>query len=315
MGRLGLGVALAAVLAIAACDSETSPPPTAPGTRDTLVAGGPRQPFPPGGGSDGGGGDTLGTTLPGDTTGAGDPVGNGLWISPEGTTAALQPVDPLAFDTAGTGVAGSSGSSTALEFATSGSGLFAFGTCGRDGLWTDPDGNFFGPNNPNCIAYRSDGGAGNDGTGQCVAAAGDFPGLWIDPNLQATHPFNVNCALAGATTTTLALHFGSPGQLYEARNTSGSRALNFFSGGLVQAQLLYDGASDITVGAGLLIGTDNASPANTWTVYFGQPALRYTEGLANGDLIGAMTSSGVPAVACSTPIGCSVVNLKLTPSP
>ena len=35
----------------------------------------------------------------------------------------------------------------------------------------------------------------------------------------------------------------------------------------------------------ILVGTDNAVPANTWTVYFGQPSLSYTSGLANGDLI------------------------------
>jgi hypothetical protein len=311
MGRLSLGVALAVILAVAACDSDTIPPTTAPGTRDTLVPGGPRQPFPPGGGSDGGGGDTLSTPPAGDTTGAGDPIANGLWISQDGSTAALQAVDPLVFDTSGTGTAGASGSSTALVFATTGSGLFGFGTCGVDALWTDPGGSVFGPNNPNCIAYRSDAGAGNEGTGQCAVSVDGFPGLWIDPNGQATHPFNAECAVTGLPTTTLVLSFSAPGQLYEAHNTSGSRALNFFTGGLAQAQLLYDGPSDVTTGAGILVGSDNASPAHVWTVYFGQPALSYTGGLENGDLIGAMTTTGVRAVACSTTIGCSLVTLKL----
>jgi hypothetical protein len=81
------------------------------------------------------------------------------------------------------------------------------------------------------------------------------------------------------------------------------------------AQLIYHGGSGTTSGAGILIGTDNASPENTWTVYFGQPALNYTSGLANGDLIGEMTGAGVQVVACSTPIGCSLVTLQLSLTP
>ena len=63
------------------------------------------------------------------------------------------------------------------------------------------------------------------------------------------------------------------------------------------------------------MGSDNASPANTWTIFFGQPALSYPGGLANGDLIGDMTGSGVEVVACSTVIGCSLVTLQLTVMP
>ena len=50
-------------------------------------------------------------------------------------------------------------------------------------------------------------------------------------------------------------------------------------------------------------------------MYFGQPALNYTGGLANGDLIGDMTGSGVEVVACSTPIGCSLVTLQMNLTP
>ena len=38
-----------------------------------------------------------------------------------------------------------------------GSGLYGVGTCGPNGMWTDPAGNVFGPNNPNCLDYGSDG--------------------------------------------------------------------------------------------------------------------------------------------------------------
>ena len=93
---------------------------------------------------------------------------------------------------------------------------------------------------------------------------------------------------------------------------AGNRVMNFYSSGVVVAQLIYDGASNTTTGAGLLLGSDNASPANTWTVFFGQPALSFSSGLANGDLIDEMTSGGVEVVACSTAIGCSLVTLDLT---
>jgi hypothetical protein len=47
-------------------------------------------------------------------------------------------------------------------------------------------------------------------------------------------------------------------------------------------------------------------------VFFGQPALSYTSGVENGDLIDAMTSGGVEVVACNTAIGCSLMTLDLT---
>ena len=116
-------------------------------------------------------------------------------------------------------------------------------------------------------------------------------------------------------TTALALSFPSQAQLFEATDGTGNRVLNFYSSGVPVAQLLYDGNTNTTSGAGILVGTDNASPANTWTIFFGQPALSYAGGIANGDLIDAVTGSGVQVVACSTPVGCSLVTLELTLAP
>ena len=47
-------------------------------------------------------------------------------------------------------------------------------------------------------------------------------------------------------------------------------------------------------------------------MFFGQPALSYPGGLANGDLIDDDDGRGVEVVACSTAIGCSLVTLQLT---
>lgn len=316
MYRPWLIVAVAALLATAACsDPEPLSPSSNPGTRDTLVAGGPREPFPPGSG--GSGGDTTSTPPPPqDTTGAGDPVNNGTWSSPDTTPPTIHPVDPTVFGPGGSGTgATTTGTSTSLVFKTSGSGLYNIGTCGPNGVWTDPDGNVFGPHNPNCLDYGSSGGPGNNGKGTCVTSSDGFPGLWINPGGQETHPFHPKCAVTGAATTTLVLSFPDPAQVFDANDGTGNRVMNFYSGGLVVAQLVYDGASNVTTGAGILVGSDNAVPANTWTIYFGQPALTYTTGVANGDLIAAMTSGGVDAIACNTVIGCSLVTLQMTLTP
>jgi hypothetical protein len=318
MFRYRLAAALVAALALAACtNADNLTAPSGTGTRDNPVPGGPRLPIFPGGSS---GGDTTTTgdttsTLPSDTTGAGDPVTNGTWNSPDSTPPTIQPVDPTIFDPSGSGSAGTTGSSTTLIFKTSGVGLYGQGTCGPNGFWTDPSGNVFGPHNPNCIDYGSDGGPGNNGTGQCVTSSDGLPGLWINPGGQETHPFHSQCARTGATTTSLVLTFAPQAQLFDANDGTGDRVLNFYSAGVAVAQLVYDGASNTTTGAGILLGTDNASPANTWTVYFGQPSLSYTSGLVNGDLIAAITGGGVEVVACSTPIGCSLVTLKLSLTP
>ena len=307
MSRLSLMAALVAALALGACteaaDSLTSPSgiPRLPGTAGNG-----------GGTTSGSPGDTT-ATPPIDTTAAGDPVNNGTWTPPDSTNPpTILPVDPASYDPAGSGTAGTSGSSTTLLFKTSGSGLYGVGTCGPNGFWTDPAGNVFGPRNPNCIDYGSTG-TGNNGLGQCTTSASGEPGLWINPGGQSTHPFHPKCARVGATITSLALSFAPQAQLFDANDGSGNRVMNFYSNGIVVAQLIYHGSTGTTTGAGILVGSDNASPANTWTVYFAQPALSYTSGLANGDLIGAMTGSGVEVVACSTNIGCSLVTLQVSP--
>jgi hypothetical protein len=307
MLRSRLAAALIAVLALTACvDSDHLTSPTG-----TLPSGGL-----PGGTS---GGDTTSTnpgdttsTNPPDTAGAGDPVLNGTWSTPAGAPTTIEPIDPSTYVPAGSGSAGTTGSSTALVFKTSGSGIYGLGTCGPSGFWTDPAGNVFGPNNPNCLDYGSDGSPGNNGKGQCITSASGEPGLWVNPGNQQTHPFHSKCLRVGTTTTALALGFTPQAQVFDATDGSGSRVMNFYSSGVVVAQLVYDGIAGTTTGAGLLLGSDNASPANAWTVFFGQPALSFSTGLANGDLIDALTSAGVEVVACSTSIGCSLVTLQMT---
>ena len=85
---------------------------------------------------------------------------------------------------------------------------------------------------------------------------------------------------------------------------------------MVGAQLRYDGLTNTTVGAGILLGSDNASPTRTWTIFFGQPALELHGAVSpNGDLIDDVTGAGVEVMACSTEIGCSLVTLQLTVAP
>jgi hypothetical protein len=325
MFRLRLATALIAVLALTACtEADNLTAPTGTGTRDTPVPGGPRTGQP--GGTSGGGdttstnpGDTTSTnpgdttsTNPADTAGAGDPVSNGTWTTPDGEPTTIQPVNDSIFDATGSGSAGTSGSSTALVFKTSGTGIYGVGTCGPNGLWTDVSGNVFGPNNPNCLDYGSDGSPGNNGNGQCIASASGQPGLWVNPGGHETHPFHSKCIRVGPTTTSLELSFAPQAQIFDATDGSGSRVMNFYSESAVVAQLLYDGNTGTTTGAGLLIGGDNVSQDHIWTVFFGQPSLSFSGGLANGDLIDEMTSGGIEVVACSTTLGCSLVTLQVT---
>jgi hypothetical protein len=44
---------------------------------------------------------------------------------------------------------------------------------------------------------------------------------------------------------------------------------------------------------------------------FGQQALNFTGGIANGDVISALRSSGVEVIACNTAVGCALVTLKI----
>jgi hypothetical protein len=316
VSRFRFATALIAVLALTACsEADTLTGPTGTGTRDTPVPDGPRDTGFPGGSS---GGDTTSTnpgdttsTNPPDTTGAGDPVTNGTWTTPDGAPTTIQPLDPTIYDEGGNGTAGTSGSSTTLVFKTSGAGIYGVGTCGANGFWTDPDGNVFGPHNPNCLDYGSSG-AGNKGLGQCTISGSGEPGLWVNPGGQTTHPFHSKCLRVGPTITSLALTFAPQAQIFDANDGSGNRVMNFYSSGVVVAQLIYDGIANTTTGVGLLLGHDNAIPANTWSVFFGQPALSFSTGLVNGDLIGALTSGGVEVVACNTAIGCSLVTLQVT---
>jgi hypothetical protein len=314
MLRSRLATALIAVLALTACvDSGhlTSPTGTLPGGGiPGGTSSGDTTSTNPGDTTSTNPGDTTSTNPP-DTTGAGDPVSNGSWSTPGGAPTTIQPIDPTIYVPAGTGSAGTTGSSTALVFKTSGTGIYGAGTCGPNGFWTDPVGNVFGPNNPNCLDYGSDGSAGNNGKGQCITSASGEPGLWVNPGNQQTHPFHSKCLRVGLTTTSLALGFTPQAQVFDATDGSGSRVMNFYSSGVVVAQLVYDGIAGTTTGGGLLLGSDNASPANAWTVFFGQPALSFSTGIANGDLIDALTSTGVEVVACSTSIGCSLVTLQM----
>jgi hypothetical protein len=101
-------------------------------------------------------------------------------------------------------------------------------------------------------------------------------------------------------------------ELFQATDGSGGRMLNFTSGGVIQAQLIYHGsAADSTTGAGVLLGTDNSSSAQIWSIGFSQPALNYTGGAANGDLITALSTTGVEVIACNTAVGCSTITLKI----
>jgi hypothetical protein len=253
----------------------------------------------------------------GDQTGGvpanGDPVTNGAWPNPDGTTSTPQPVDTTVYAPSGTGSGGSSGLSTNLLFQTSGSARYNLGTCGANGTWTDPLGNVYGPHNPNCLAYYSDGQVGNNNKGQCITSPEGYAGLWLNPQGHATSPYHAKCLQLGAPTVDLALSFAAQAELYLAKDGSGGSVLNFTSSGVTQAQLIYHGAADgTTTGAGVLVGTDNVVPARTWSIGFSQPALNYVSGFANGDLISALQSPGVQVVACSTTVGCSLVTLQLS---
>jgi hypothetical protein len=258
---------------------------------------------PTGGGNDGG-------SVTGGSPNS-DPVPNGGWPGPDGTIPTPQPIDTAVYTPVDTGSSGTEGSSTSLLFQTSGSARYNLGTCGRDGTWTDPQGNKYGPHNPNCLAYRTDGQVGNNNKGKCVASPEGYAGLWLNPQMHATQPYHTNCLQLGSSTVDLVLSFPAQAELYLANDGSGASILNFTVDGTTQAQLIYHGTADgTTTGAGVLVGTDNDS--RIWSIGFGQPALNFTGGVSNGDLISALGSSGVEVVACSTAVGCSLVTLKLS---
>jgi hypothetical protein len=267
-------------------------------------------------GKDGGGPTDPGENDGGTSTDGltnGDPVPNGGWTNPDGSTPAPQPVDTSVYAPGDDpGSAGSDGASTSLVFQTSGSARYNRGTCGSDGTWTAPSGQKYGPHNPNCLSYRSAGQVGNNSKGQCVTSPEGYVGLWLNPQAHATSPYHANCLELGNSSVNLSLRFPAQAELYLAKDGSGGSVLNFSSGGVTQAQLIYDGIAGTTTGAGVLVGTDDAF--RTWSIGFGQPVLNYAGGLSNGDVITALQVSGVQVVACSTAVGCSLVTLRISGS-
>jgi hypothetical protein len=276
-----------------------------------------------GGGGGGGGGSGIGGGGTGGQTGGGgpgtvdnpisDPTSNGNYPSPDGTTPTIQPVDSSTYTPSDSGTGSTSGSSTMLLFQTSGSARYNIGTCSRDGTWTDPTGVSYGPHNPNCILYGSDGQPGNNGKGKCVQSQEGFAGLWLNPSMHPTAPYHTQCLRLGEVTTALTLSFPEEARLYTANDGSGGSILNFVTGDSVTAQLVYDGAN--TTGAGVLLGTDSGDPVRTWSIGFAQPALSYTSGLSNGNLISQMAGAGVQVVACNPELGCALVTLQVTLAP
>jgi hypothetical protein len=256
------------------------------------------------------------STGPGDPSSGGpinsDPIPNGNWPNPDGTTPTIQPVDSSVYTPTDTGSTGIGDATTSLLFQTSGAARYNLGTCSSGGTWTAPGGKKYGPHNPNCLAYTSDGTVGNNNKGQCVTSPEGYAGLWLNPQGHATSPYHPNCLKLGTSTTSLALNFPAQAELFLANDGTGGRILNFTVSGVPEAQLIYHGTADgTTTGAGVLVGTDNAVPARTWSIGFSQPALNYTGGVTNGDLIGALIAPGVQVVACSTTVGCSLVTLQI----
>ena len=203
----------------------------------------------------------------------------------------LQPVDTTIYTPTDT-LSPSIGDTTiALLFQTAGAARYNLGTCSSNGTWTAPNGTQYGPHNPNCLSYRTSG-PGNNRKGHCALSAQGYPGLWVNAVGHGTSPYSPKCLDRGTSSTTLTLSFSAQAELFQATDGSGGSMLNFTSGGVTQAQLIYHGtAADSTTGAGVLVGTDNASPARTWSIGFSQPALNFTGGASNGDLISALSTS------------------------
>ena len=110
----------------------------------------------------------------------------------------------------------------------------------------------------------------------------------------------------------LALTFPAQAELFTATDGSGGKVLNFTRDGTVQAQLIYHGTTDgTTTGAGVLLGEDNVTAGRIWSIGFSQPALNYTGGFANGDLISDLSATGVQVVGCNTVAGCVLITLQL----
>jgi len=286
---------LVVMLAVAGCGKDGGNDLTGPGT----------------GGDGGGGNGTGGGGGGGGGTVNNDPTTNGVMPNPDGTIPTPIPVDTSIYVPSDTGSAGSEGTSTALEFQTSGAARYGLGTCGANGTWTAPNGTSYGPHNPNCILYAMDSTVGNNGKGMCVTSDDGDAGLWLNPQLHPTSPYHSNCLRLGQSTDALALSFPAQAVLYLANDGSGGKILNFVNNGAVVAQLVYDANAGTTTGSGVLVGHDGFVPWRFWSVGFGQQALNFTGGLTNGDVISALRSSGVDVIACNTAVGCSLVTLKI----
>ena len=247
-------------------------------------------------------------------SGSGSGTGSGGGGGTGGATPAIQPIDTTVFAPSASGSAANAGGTTTLSFTTSGTAEFGNGTCGASGVWTDSLGNVSGPNNPNCIAYYSDGRVGNNHKGECTTSSQGYPGLWLNPQLHPTAPYQTNCLALGTTTFAVVMSFPASATVYSANDGSGQQVLDFNQSASTVAQLVYHGtANDYTTGAGVLTGTDNSS--KPWTIDFSQTALDWSSGLTNGNLITALTTSGVQVVACQGTNGCSLITLKLTLTP
>jgi hypothetical protein len=247
----------------------------------------------------------------GDGTVSGDPTTNGGWPNPDGTIPVIQPVDP-SYTPGGTGSAGTDGTGTTLVMQTSGAARYNLGTCGKGGTWTDPLGNKYGPNNPNCLAYKSDGSVGANNKGSCVTSPEGYAGLWLNPQDHPTSPYSSQCLQLGPPSSVLALSFPAQAELFTATDGSGGSVLNFTRNGTVEAQLIYHGTTDgTTTGAGVLLGEDNVVAGRIWSIGFSQPALNYAGGFANGDVISLLSDPGVQVVGCNTVAGCVLITLQL----
>ena len=111
------------------------------------------------------------------------------------------------------------------------------------------------------MSYRISG-PGNNGKWHCALSAQGFPGLWVNAVGHGTSPYSPKCLDRGTSSTTLTLSFSAQAELFQATDGSGGSMLNFTSGGVTQAQLIYHGtAADSTTGAGWSVNVDASNRA------------------------------------------------------
>jgi hypothetical protein len=234
------------------------------------------------------------------------------------TDTPIVPIDPAIFSASVSGSFTTIGTSYGLLYRSSGPGAYNVGTCtgdpalGTEGTWIDANGTVTYSHHPNCIDYYSNNEVGNNNKGRCTVSALGYIGLWMNPNDRKTSPYHTQCLKLGESNTALTVTFAQPGVVYVAQDGSGQRILNFTTGSAVTAQLYYHGdAAAYTTGTGTITGTDNGSPAGTWSIDVSQTGLNWFTGLYNGDLITALQDTGVPVIACHASLGCDLVTLKM----